>query len=87
MKSIPANSVSASVPEANASTNAKTPQLSEAALILLPGLQHARSLLDVTIRVLTHFAKQHPQPPLGDAGAALRVRRLLAAFGHRPLGR
>ena len=87
MKSIPAKSVSASIPETNAPDNIKTPQLSEAALILLPGLQHARSLLDVAIRVLAHFAKQHPQPPLSDAEQALRVRRLLAAFGHRPLGR
>ena len=53
----------------------------------VPGLEHARSLLDVAIRMLAHFAKQHPQPAISDAEAALKVRRLLAAFGRRPLGR
>jgi hypothetical protein len=86
MKSIPVNSIPASTPNPGAPNKKKTPQLSEAAVMLLPGLHHARSLLDVAIRVLAHFANEHPQA-VSDAEAAARLRRLQAAFGHRPLGR
>ena len=87
MKSIPANSVPASPSSAVPFDNKKTPQLGEAAVILLPSLHHARELLDVAIRVLSHFAKEQPHAALSNAEAAAKVRRLLAAFGHRPLGR
>ena len=87
MKSIPAKSVSASTSNRRAVDNKKTPQLSEAAVMLLPALHHARSILDVAIRVLAHFAKEHPQAALSDAEAAARARRLLVAFGHRPVRR
>ncbi len=41
MKSIPANSIPASTPNPGAPDNKKAPQLSEAAVMLLPGLHHA----------------------------------------------
>ncbi len=43
MKSIPANSIPTSTPNPGAPDNTKAPQLSEAAVMLLPGLHHARS--------------------------------------------
>jgi hypothetical protein len=80
VRSIPANSIPASTPNLAALDNKKGPTLSEAAVMLLPGLHHARSLLDVAIRVLAHFANEHPHA-VSDAEAAARLRRLLAAFG------
>ena len=69
-------------PAPEALNNRKSPDLADAATLLLPGLQHARSLLDVAIRVLSHFANPPPQAALSNAEAAAKIRRLLAEFGH-----
>ena len=66
----------------NRTDNKKSPSLIEAANMLLPGLQQSRSLLDVAIRVLSHFADPPPQGPPSTAEAAAKIRRLLAEFGH-----
>ena len=62
--------------------NKKSPSLADAANMLLPGLQQSRSLLDVAIRVLSHFADPPPQGTQSPAEAAAKIRRLLAEFGH-----
>ena len=54
----------------------ETPQLAQVAATLLPGLHHARSLVDVSIQVLTAFANP-PALPLSEAQIAAKVRRLL----------
>jgi hypothetical protein len=76
-KSIPAVVPARSIPYR------KSPSLADAAATLLPGLQHAQSLLEVAIRVLRHFANQPPQTaPNSCAAEAAKARQLLAAFGH-----
>ena len=49
--------------------------------MLLPGLQHTVSLLNVAIQVLSHFAPPSP-PVLSYAEAVAKTRRLLREFGH-----
>ena len=69
------------------------PSLQTTASILLPGMRHARSLLDVSIRVLEYFeahalrdATNGTVTPLCVDPALLRdaaqVRAMLAAFGR-----
>jgi hypothetical protein len=59
----------------------KKVELQDAATMLLPGLQHAQSLLNVVIQVLSHFAAPSPSAP-SHAEAAAKIRRLLDEFGH-----
>jgi len=61
--------------------NKKKVELEEAAAMLLPGLQHAVSLLTVAIQVLSHFAPPSPSAP-SYAEAVAKTRRLLKEFGH-----
>jgi len=82
MTTLPANPAPTSPPSPEALNNNKSPSLADAATMLLPGLQHTRSLLDVAIRVLSHFAHPQPQAALSNAEAAAKIRRLLAEFGH-----
>jgi hypothetical protein len=60
----------------------KEAELADAAVMLLPGLQQSRLLLDTAIQVLSHFAPPPPQGTVGKAEAAARIRRALAEFGH-----
>jgi hypothetical protein len=72
-----------SLPEtAEAPTNKKRIELSEAATLLLPGLQHAQSLLTVAIQVLSHFAPPPSTSAPSPAEAAAKIRRLLNEFGR-----
>ena len=71
-----------SVSENPAASNAKQPSLADAATMLLPGLQQARTQLDLAIRILSHFAPPPPAGAMGNAEAAARIRRALAEFGH-----
>ena len=71
-----------SVSENPAASNAKQQSLADAATMLLPGLQQARTQLDLAIRVLSHFAPPSPARAIGNAEAAARIRRALAEFGH-----
>ena len=71
-----------SVPESPAVSSAKQPTLADAATMLLPGLQQARTQLDLAIRVLSHFALPPSADTTSKAQAAMRIRRALAAFGH-----
>ena len=71
-----------SVSENPAASNAKQPSLADAATMLLPGLQQARTQLDLAIRILSHFALPPPAGAIGNAEAAARIRRALAEFGH-----
>jgi hypothetical protein len=50
--------------------------------MLLPGLQQARTQLDLAIRILSHFALPPPAGAIGNTEAAARIRRALAEFGH-----
>ena len=81
MNSLSVNSAPASIP-ANESLNKNKVELIDAATMLLPGLQQSRALLDVAIRVLSHFAPPPPQGAISNAEAAARIRRVLAEFGH-----
>ena len=81
MSSLSVNSVPASAP-ANESLNKSKVELADAATMLLPGLQQSRALLEVAIRVLSHFAPPAPQGAISNAEAAARIRRVLAEFGH-----
>jgi len=60
-----------------------TPQDVALALALLPGLEHARSLLDVAIQVLHRYANAQPasarRPPLSEAAKA---KKLLSSYGR-----
>jgi hypothetical protein len=70
------------------------PTLQATAALLLPGLKHARSLLDVSIRVLQYFESQAlkdansgkaTQPPAADRtliDEAENVKALMTAFGR-----
>lgn len=81
-RSLRSKSIPAVVPNRSISIR-KSPPLADAAATLLPGLQHAASLLEVAIRVLRHFASEPPPTASGShAAEAAKVRRLLAAFGH-----
>jgi hypothetical protein len=71
-----------SVSEIPTVSNAKQPTLADAATMLLPGPQQARTQLDLSIRVLSHFASQSPTDATGKAHATARVRRALVTFGH-----
>ena len=78
----------------NPNLKGQIPTLQAAATMLLPGMRHARSLLDVSIRVLDYFEKQVTQDATGGAGVtkqlaepnlvkeAEQVRALLTAFGR-----
>ena len=61
--------------------NKKPVELEDAATMLLPGLEHAISLLTVAIQVLSHFARPSPSA-LSHAEAAAKIRRLFDEFGH-----
>jgi len=50
--------------------------------MLLPGLQQARTQLDLAIRVLSHFVPSPPADAIAKAKARARIRRALAEFGH-----
>jgi hypothetical protein len=63
------------------SSRTRRSELEDAAIMLLPGLQHASSLLTVAIQVLSHFAPPSPSA-LNQAQAAAKIRRLLDEFGH-----
>ena len=71
-----------SVSEIPTASNAKQPSLADAATMLLPGLQQARTQLDLAIHVLSHFASPTPTDAMSKALATARVQRALAAFGH-----
>jgi hypothetical protein len=71
-----------SVSEIPTASNAKQASLADAATMLLPSLQEARTQLDLAIRVLSHFASPVPTDAITKAHATARVRRALAAFGH-----
>lgn len=70
------------------------PSLQAAATVLLPGLKHARSLLDVSIRVLEYFETHAlkdahsgtvtalPAPDRKLIEDVANVRRMLSAFGR-----
>jgi hypothetical protein len=82
MTSISANSVPTSPPVREALNNKKSVELADAAVMLLPGLQQARLLLDTAMGVLSHFAPPPPQGVVSNAEAAAKIRRVLAEFGH-----
>lgn len=82
MTSISTNPAAPSLPEPNTLHNKNRVELTDAATVLLPGLRHARSLLDVAIQTLTHFANQPPQAPPDKAAEVAKIRRLLAEFGR-----
>ena len=79
MTSLPKDSPSPSAPT-HASLLKKKVELADAAVMLLPGLQQARLLLDTAIRVLSQFAP--PQGSVSNAEVVARHRRALAEFGH-----
>lgn len=70
------------------------PTLQATAAMMLPGKKHARSLLDVSIRVLEYFAKHaahdaatgtaavFPKPEQKLLDEVENVNRLLSAFGR-----
>ena len=72
----------------------RIPTLQATAAMLLPGMRHARSLLDVSIRVLEYFERQVAQDAANGSGVtpqkaepslvkeAEQVRALLTAFGR-----
>lgn len=70
-----------------------TPSLQATARTLLPGMKHARSLLDVSIRVLEYFEAQAVHDAATGTATSLpvdpklmrdaaEVRALLVAFGR-----
>ena len=81
-------------PKAKDNPQCSIPTLQATAAMLLPGMRHARSLLDVSIRVLEYFerhasldaaagkltAQQEAEP--GLVADAENVRALLSAFGR-----
>ena len=71
-----------SVSENPAASNTKQPSVADAATMLLPGLQQARTQLDLAIRILSHFAPSPPAGAIRNAEAVVRIRRALAVFGH-----
>ena len=77
-----------------ASVHTQIPTLEATAAILLPGMKHARSLIDVSIRVLEYF-HQHAAsdsasgtftpPPKAERDLveeAEKIKALLSAFGR-----
>ena len=74
--------------------NDHIPALQATAAMLLPGMKHARALLDVSIRVLEYFEKHVANDAANGTGVTLQraepnlineaeqVRRLLMAFGR-----
>ena len=78
----------------NPNLKGQIPTLPATATMLLPGMRHARSLLDVSIRVLEYFEKQVAQDAASGTGVtkqlaepnlvkeAEQVRALLTAFGR-----
>jgi hypothetical protein len=84
------------IPQAQSRAQAhdQIPTLQATAKMLLPGMKHARSLLDVSIRVLEYFerhaaqdaaagsitAQQNAEPNL--IAEAEKARALLSAFGR-----
>jgi len=80
----------------NADTDARKtiPTLEATAAVLLPGMRHARSLLDVSIQVLDYFQKQAAKDAAAGKGVAMEgveehlikeaenVKALLNAFGR-----
>lgn len=70
------------------------PTLEATAAVLLPGMRHARSLLDVSIQVLEYFKHQAAKDAAAGKGVAMdgaeehlireaeNVRALLNAFGR-----
>jgi hypothetical protein len=78
----------------NASPRDSIPTLQATAKVLLPGMKHARSLLDVSIRALEYFTKHAAREAAGEAvmpmqpverdlaKEAEQARALLAAFGR-----
>ena len=71
-----------SVSENPAASNTKQPSVADAATMLLPGLQQARTQLDLAIRILSHFAPPPPAGAIRNAEAVVRIRRALAVFGR-----
>ena len=76
------------------SVHAQIPTLAATAAVLLPGMKHARSLIDVSIRVLEYF-HQHAAsdsasgtftpPPKAEhhlVEEAEKIKALLSAFGR-----
>ncbi|MEJ1962642.1 MAG: hypothetical protein WDO56_14295 [Gammaproteobacteria bacterium] len=82
MTSISTNPTPASPLEPETLHDKSKVELADAAAVLLPGLRHARSLLDVAIQLLARFANQPPQAPPGQAAEVAKIRRMLAEFGH-----
>jgi hypothetical protein len=80
MTSISANPAPTSPAAAEHLDPRKNVELADAAVMLIPGLEHARSLLTVAIRLLRSFAP--PQGEASSAEAAAKLRRMLAEFGH-----
>jgi hypothetical protein len=78
----------------NASPKDSIPTLQATAKVLLPGMKHARSLLDVSIRVLEYFARHAAREAAGGAATPMKpatrdlmkeaeqARALLSAFGR-----
>lgn len=84
MTSLPATPSPASPPNPGIS-EPKNADFSVAAALLLPGLQDARSQLDVAIRLLTELAQQPPaRVPESYIATAARVRRMLAEIRRQP---
>jgi hypothetical protein len=81
MTSISAIPAPSSVEVSAQLANKKKVEIEDAATMLLPGLQHASSLLTVAIQVLNHFARPSPSA-LSHAEAAAKIRRLLDEFSH-----
>jgi hypothetical protein len=76
------------------SLNDSIPTLQATAGVLLPGMTHARSLLDVSIRVLEYFARHAAKDAADGTVTAMKpaerdlmkeaeqARALLSAFGR-----
>jgi hypothetical protein len=80
MTSISANSAPTS-PTAPAPLDpSKHVELADAAVMLIPGLEHARSLITVAIQLLRTFAP--PQGEFSSVEAAAKHRRMIAELGH-----
>ena len=81
MASLPKDSPSPS-PPTHPSLLKRKVELADAAVMLLPGLQQSRLLLDTAIRVLSEFAPPPPQGSPSHAEVVARHQRTLAEFGH-----
>ena len=79
---------------ADADIRKTIPTLAATAAVLLPGMRHARSLLDVSIQVLEYFKHQAAKDAAAGKGVAMEgaeehliqeaenVKALLNAFGR-----